>query len=466
MYSKLVKYKLPWFFILLTVAGLSAQSYAPAASHPTVNPALPSPDGPTPLIIHTATMMINYQSNAPSPQELERVELWYAQGVDGAWQLYAYDEDKISPISFTAPAEGLYRLFVMIVDRWGRCSYPNLDPALGYPSRLPQTVAAQILLFVDYTKPRLFLYSPRPETTITLGSPLNIQWAGFDTNLDSLPVTLLYQVYGTEQWLPISLEPQKASGDFSWTLPESLTKPIMVKAVMVDRAYNSDEQVSAWIQVTAPQAQETAISSSQVSMSAENQAASAYAAVLPAAADGITLPVVTETMANPRSAASALPEEVQEDTRRQFALGNLHAQRQEWNEAIQAYGQALAYDPSHHDARVQLGYAYYNTGQYDLAQQQFDLALIAYPDSNSALFGSAQSGFARGQYPLARQSLEKLVIQAPTDWYAWILLGDVAEKQGDWVTAQSSWQQAGEGAAGTSPQVVRLVTERLQRVRP
>ena len=58
-----------------------------------------------------------------------------------------------------------------------------------------------------------------------------------------------------------------------------------------------------------------------------------------------------------------------------FEQGQQHYQRGEWEQAIAAYQQAIAADPTHQSAYVNLGDAYYQTNQLDAAIDAYQKAL-------------------------------------------------------------------------------------------
>ena len=129
-------------------------------------------------VIHARKMEVNYRVESAKPGAVVRVELWYGRGSKGSWQLYDYDEDLKSPIEFMAPGEGIWRFLVVAVDQWGRRSWSPDNKAGGTVDRtIPHDdVAPQQMVFVDYTKPQLYLYSPRGEIEDYQKDSLKIRW--------------------------------------------------------------------------------------------------------------------------------------------------------------------------------------------------------------------------------------------------------------------------------------------------
>lgn len=122
------------------------------AGNPEANTGSPvelNPDWP---IIHTPSMKIGYEINSFNINNLDRIELWYARGLSGRWQFYDYDQDRTSPVTFTAPAEGIYRFLVVAVDRWGRKScQTNQNHDDVSSNTLPDDLPAHLTVFVDYS---------------------------------------------------------------------------------------------------------------------------------------------------------------------------------------------------------------------------------------------------------------------------------------------------------------------------
>ena len=60
-----------------------------------------------PIRVNTRVFDIEYEVNAAS-LPLDAVQLWYTKDGGKSWHQYGPDDDRQSPISFEAPAEGLY----------------------------------------------------------------------------------------------------------------------------------------------------------------------------------------------------------------------------------------------------------------------------------------------------------------------------------------------------------------------
>lgn len=427
----------------LTLAEVTSLQQLP--QNPTVPPSrFMENRSPTIPVIRTRNMNINYQTNL-QPWELRRIELWYGQGNEGLWQLYDFDNDKISPVRFVAPGEGIYRFLVVAVDQKGTRScqtgvVPEADRGF-----IPPDVAAQQVVFIDYTPPQLYLQSPSSQTWECYHRELKISWAGFDLHLSSRPLQLYYfpKSSTNETWIPITSS-LPAIGDFLWQLPEELAGLIRIKLVLTDQAGNSDVKLTDWINIVKNQTQTTVKLNSSTTPPESPE-----------------LPH-SPAKAEPQPTAIAPPPDKPNSSQQQASdhlqRGDVYSQRLEWNKAIEAYRQALDCDGQSLKARQALADALYQTGQFEQSLQQFELCLQEQPNDPSTLYRLARTMVALEQYDKAKETFEKLLAQDSEDWQIWLLHGDMAQKLGQTDIAQKSWQKA---ASGNLSFITRAAKERI-----
>jgi len=397
--------------------------------------------------IRTATMNINYRIFTADGQAPLRVELWYARGMGGGWQLYDYDEDHVSPMPFVAPGEGVYRILVVAVDRWGRRSYNEINQAASPGAgAVPNTVPSQQVVFVDYTAPRLYLQHPQGEIPDYRAKRLPIRWVGFDSHLDARPVKLYCQRQGSEHWVAIS-GPQPARGEFQWEIPERFEGPVIIKAVITDQAGNENEQRSGVIQI-------------------RNDFSLSSTMDWPAPTE-MGDQVHTTPKVDPNHSTLSIPEEKaftlldrEEKAKLYFQRGNLYSQRLEWEQASRAFRKVLDYNPKVVSARVNLANALFRMGQLQEAQGEYERCLQENRKQESALFGLAQTQIRLQQYAKAQETLANLLEEDRRDWQAWLMHGNVSAQLGQREAAVESWQQASHDM---SP-VRKLAMDRLLRV--
>jgi len=397
--------------------------------------------------IRTAKMNINYRISTADGEAPLRVELWYARGVGGGWQLYDYDEDRVSPMPFIAPGEGVYRFLVVAVDRWGRRSYDESRPA-GSPRHraAPNTVPSQQVVLVDYTAPRLYLQHPRGNIPDYCAKRLPIRWVGFDTHLDARPVKLYCQRQGNPHWVAIS-GPQPARSEFIWVIPERVEGPMILKAVITDQAGNEEEQLSGVIHIRNDYSPRPDTASPAPSFHFQGSS--------------------EERIADPNQVPLHVPGEQrftlldrQEKAKLYFQRGNLYSQRMEWEPASRAFRKSLAYDPKLVSARVNLANAMFRMNRFQEAEAEYERCLQENGHQESALFGLAQAQIRLQHYDKAQQTLAKLLEEDRRDWQAWLMHGNVSAQLGQNQAAVTSWRQASHEM---SP-VRNLAMEQLRRV--
>lgn len=376
--------------------------------------------------IRTANMNINYHIFTANGQTPMRVELWYARGWGAALQLYDYDTDCVSPIPFIAQGEGVYRFLVVAVDRWGQRSY-NEAGSLQAGAVSPEIPSQQVVL-VDYTPPRLYLQYPRANIPEYRDRRLPIRWVGFDSHLDARPVKLYCQRQGSEHWVEIS-GPQPARNEFIWEIPERVNGPVIIKAVITDRAGNQQEQTSGVIQIRK-----------DFSMTDYGDPTISVEALTPVYKK--TRTDLNQYNGNISNDGSFTRMDRQENAKLYFHRGNVYSQRLEWEQAARAFRKVLEYDPKSVSARVNLANALFRMGQFQQAQAEYSRCLQENQHQESALFGLAQTQIRLQQYEKAQKTLANLLQQDRQDWQAWLMHGNVSAQLGHQDAAVSSWQQA------------------------
>ncbi|MBN2209854.1 MAG: tetratricopeptide repeat protein [Sedimentisphaerales bacterium] len=398
------------------------------------------PVQPEAQVIRTPAMDIQYAIRDVQPENLMRVELWYAQGYSGLWQLYDYDADRVGPIRFTAPDEGVYRLFIVAVDRWGRRSLPfeGGEQATGWAS-LPQNIPGQQVVFVDHTPPQLYLYSPPSSVACYSSRQLTLRWAGFDRFLAEKCVRFYYCTESEGKWVVLT-ESQPSSGEYLWQIPEKLTGPLQIMAEITDQAGHRTQVTSGKITIT-PEDQRVQIVKQQPIYNDDPTAL--VTSIVP------TANLSTEGRIGNYDVADEM-----------YRRGVLYRRREEWRDAARAFEGALSLRPDHVEARTNLANVYFRQGLYEKAQQQFELVLQQSPNRSTSLFGLAQTQLALEQKTQALATLERLVAVDDNDRQGWLWLGDVAQQLGQGQKARTAWKKA-LGSVPDDP-IGRLARQRLE----
>jgi len=376
-------------------------------------------------------MSINYQVDE-KPENLSQVELWYARGMNGGWQLYNYDADRRSPIKFLAPGEGIYRFLVAAMDKKGRRSVgaDKMEAATGV---IPVEVQGQQIVFVDYTVPQLYLRSPLAHQTELKTGELKISWVGFDENLGLQPVRLYYikKGQGEKDWT--SLGPaQGASGEYVWELGKDVSGTIKIAAVLADRAGHQDVKTSDWIEIVKEKGQKTDIIQAKLNEEVNR--------IIPAT-DGMG-EMMNKGLGQAKDEPAIAQSELRKQAENYLSQGNLYYQRTEWDKAAQSYWKALALDGEFLEARLRLGDTLYILNQYERAKVQFEFSLSIEPECVSGLYGLARCEMAEKQYEQAQKTLESLLKKDRRDGQGWLLYGDVCKELGEKEQAITCWQRA------------------------
>ncbi|MDD4890625.1 MAG: tetratricopeptide repeat protein [Phycisphaerae bacterium] len=164
------------------------------------------------------------------------VELWYTDDKSQTWKLYGTDADRISPVSFTAPHEGLYGFTVIARNKAG-ASAPN--PGAN--------TEPMFWCFVDWHRPQVQITGPVPtvaldgsgagQVVIKPGEALTITYTAVDDNLIDKPIRIEYRLANDTAWKDIAVN-QPNTGRYLWNVPDSVSGPFLLRVTAVDQAGN------------------------------------------------------------------------------------------------------------------------------------------------------------------------------------------------------------------------------------
>ncbi|OPZ96609.1 MAG: Tetratricopeptide repeat protein [Planctomycetes bacterium ADurb.Bin412] len=460
-----------WAALILLVRCGNCQESMILAENPEANTTSPvelNPDWP---VIHTPSMTIGYEINSFNINDLERIELWCARGLSGRWQFYDYDQDRTSPVSFIAPAEGIYRFLVVAVDRWGRKSCQtnqNHDDASSHT--LPDDLPAHLTVFIDYQLPQLTLLSPQGDIPDYQAKEIPIRWQGFDNHLDANPVYLYYQTQDNPNWIPLA-GPLPARGEYMWAIPPQLKGPLVIQVLIYDYAGNqtiahSGKIHPAPVQPTpdtlpatpvlseTPPAVPLSKTPDKVKDSQEEDAQEK---------EPLGNKEHSDLSGAPFQPKPKLPESKRLERASQcFSRGMMYCQQMEWPKAVEAFQESLENNPQSLNCRTNLANALFKMCRFEEALYQYQICLKEEPARSSALFGLAQTQIALKQHQNAQKTLTRLLEQDRRDWQAWLLYGDASQQLGNVSLAVNSWQQAAQGDAN----IARLAQERIKQYQP
>lgn len=388
-----------WHGVVVILAALAAAHRAPAQSADVAR-------------VRTQAFDIDYAVNVES-HPLTEVVLWYTLDRGQTWHRYAVDEDRQSPMAFTAPGEGLIGFFVQASNQAGESS---LAPT---PSTRPHAWA-----FVDYTPPIIQLHEALPAPGPG-GGLLQVRWTAIDRHFLARPIELSYRTASSEQWLPATAEPLANTGRCDWRVPDGLTGRIQLRATVRDEGGHAV--------VSEPVAAEIPIATTNLLTAADRSV----------------------DHAPPTSATPAAP--VSTDARqralRLFKEALIHRDGGDSRESIVRLRQAAALDPELTDAFVELGRQYYLLGRIDEAGGAYEVALRQQPRLRSALRGAAMVDRKSNNYAAAEEKLRTILRDNPNDAEVWLNLGDVAVFGGNEKLARECYQRA----ATVDPAAVEVI---------
>jgi tetratricopeptide (TPR) repeat protein len=373
----------------------------------------------TPTAIRSREIELHYRLNDPTPAA--DVQLWYTRDRGATWQMYGRNDDRMSPIHFVAPAEGLYGFIILIKDKPGSAE----APAPFQP--------AQRWVFVDYTPPLVQWDGVEPADAVQL------RWTAHDDHLPARPIGLSYQSSLDQKWE--NIDPALPNiGRYDWVLPESLAGQITVKLTVQDLGGHVIERTygpipaEKWLKV----APKVAVATTQPAFSP--------AATQPSAAD------LAQNQANLAKRRKA--EEL-------YQQGGWHLARGQYNVAAERFREAIELDPEQLSAMSDLGRIYYQQKDYTKAIELYNGVLARDAKHTAALRGSALAYVGQKDYARSRDALQRLLAGNNKDAEAWLDLGDVLFMMGDQTEARSHWGRAADVDASADA-IIRKARRRLE----
>ncbi len=349
---------------------------------------------------------------------LSSVQLWYTTDSGATWHQYGHDEDRQSPITFHAPAEGAFGFYFVVTNATGSSAQ---TPGRGTPP--------QLQVFVDYTPPVVQLHDLRQ--TSSLGRRVvQVRWTAIDAHLPPRPVELLYRLPPAEIWEPLATEPLANTGRFDWVVPETLSGRVAVRVVVRDRGGNRSESADMSVELVP----------------------------LSTSPDGVESTSVVEADGTRNAAPSQ--EAVRLRVEKLLVEGRALRERGDHRRAISRLREAVALDPQCTQAFDELGALLYRIGDLERAKSAYDIALRLDPTMRSALVGSADVLREQRSYGAAAERLRTVLRAHPQDADAWIRLGDLGIFQGDELLARECYLRA----AKIDPQSTALVEEAQRRL--
>jgi len=365
-----------------------------------------------PIPVGSRVFNIAYSVNAEA-KPLDAVSLWYTSDGGSSWHHYGVDEDRQSPMAFSAPSEGLLGFYFVMKNAAGASTEP---PAAG--------TRPHLRAFVDFTPPVVQLHPPRQ--TSALGQRmLQIRWAAIDANLPTRPIEIEYQRPPEPQWHLVTPEPVANSGRYDWRLAPELQGRVAVRVRVRDKGGH--------VVTSEPQLTELRD----------------VAPTPPPTTDGGGTTAVTAVSATARTRAQEY-----------FRQGQALAAEGRIRAGIARLREAVRLDPDLTDAFAAMAGLLYRIQDFDRALEAYELVLKQSPEHRGALQGIAMVLRQKNDYSGAAARLKELLRINPDDAEIWMNLGDVAIFQGDEIAARQAYQRAIE----SNPAATTIIEDARQRL--
>lgn len=179
------------------------------------------------------------------PAGLAKAQLWVSQDDGTSWTEGPVISDPYKSVSWKAPADGRYRLYILAVDQ------------AGNPSPTPRGKAEdQFVLTVDSTAPTVQLASAigiveanvpaSNRTAFKAGTRVAAPFTIKDANLQSNSATIYLQTDPSKGWAVLA-ENQSTDTAYRFELPPIATKTARIKVTAKDVAGNIGEAIAGEI---------------------------------------------------------------------------------------------------------------------------------------------------------------------------------------------------------------------------
>ncbi len=370
-------------------------------------------------VVHSTVFDIEYKVNEAA-LPLESVRLWYTTDGGGTWTEFGRDEDRISPIRFRAPSEGVYGFYFVLANSSGPSSAP---PA---KSAKPQQV-----VLVDSTPPLVQLHQVRAVSSVDEVT-VQIRWVAVDGFFPPRPIEILYGPSPEQATNRATVEPIANTGMFDWRVPPEVTGSIALKVAATDRAGQRSESDAQWVDVTVSKPAPPVQAATKLTASTMDMDDAALAG----------------SQRGRERAAQLFAQALEEAKGGQLAGG------------VSRLREAVKLDPQMTQAFAEMGGMLYLLGDLDRASGAYDIALKQQANHRDALRGLARIHERRGQMAAAAEKLQTILRYNPKDAEVWLQLGDVAVHQGDELRARECYLRASQ----IDPQAAAVIADAKQRL--
>jgi len=393
------------------------------------------------------------------------VDLWFTDTRSATWTQATLANANASPIVWTAPHDGLYGLYLIVSNAAGASSPPptsgaaphqwvQVDAASAPSTPPPRPGAAS----TPPTPPTATVTSIERDAQFATNRRLQILWSAAGGDLAPRPIDIYYCRTGDDIFNLIATSLSN-DGAFRWTVPSDVAGSLKLKVVARDRAGQAAEAFSAPIEVPAdnsPHAAAAESSGPNISVT------DAVTDVPPAASPAPTRPTpraeqtrphsppMPDVLDSPATPATDDPPPPRPTPRPSKPIGRAAAALEradtlrasgEWELAEQQFNDALQADPDSVEARLGLASVLTKQRKLDAAEAEYTTVMRSAPGNIEALRGLAMVQVARRRYAAAAKSLDDLLQRRPDDAEALIISGDVAMLMGEKTAARRAWRK-------------------------
>jgi len=339
------------------------------------------------------------------------VDLWYTRDRGRTWQQGDRKGYEASPISFRAPAEGLYG-FVISLRR--DSASPAQPPTAG--------TQPQRWVFVDATPPLLQWDAVEPAENFAKSRRVHLRWTAYDGNLSARPIALAWQSSIDQVWHVLEAAIPN-TGRYDWIVPEQVAGQLTLDISVCDEGEHVVERmfgpvgIDQWMKPSKSAKAPTSQPATQPAVSGDGK----------------------DRVAGwqPKTDSEAWDKATQ-----LYRQGSWYLLRGEYAIAAERFREALEQDPEMLDAINDLAGINYLQKDYSRATELYADILRKDSDNIDAMRGSFLAYVARRQYPQSRAMLQRLLMVDDQDAQAWVDLGWVLFRMGDRQSARSHWQHA------------------------
>jgi len=349
-----------------------------------------------PPYVTSSKMLVKYQIPETLSEDVKELVFWYRLN-EGPWRrggVFAVG----APIEFTAPEDGTYDFLLDPKSEDSDAPGPQGGAVSTFRCRIDFNRPAVQILDVDF----------RNDTVI-------LTWRAFDKNFSPRPIEIYLEKGDSDTFL--GKFPNRGLAILS---VDRKDLPARLKVVAVDRAGNYGMDYSE--PLTAP------------------DRSAAKVRPLPVASTQATLPAVRPLPAStsqPSRTGASVPEAL-----REYNLGARYRLRGELDLARVHLTRAVELDSKMIEALVDLGDVFNSLARYNEAVNAYLEALVLDDRDVRARQGLAITRINQGQYREAVVHLEKVCELDPQNLEGWLLLGDGYWMLGNRSEARRSWVQA------------------------